>query len=200
MKHLEYYAYGYLKKTSELNPYGVIAQSLEPDETTKKINYNFFASPKSVIGIHGLNCDIMAMGIISLRYARLTKNRAFAQIAYDQINWVLGKNLLGFCMLSGKGTTNPFMQVSDWNKGPVLGGIPNGFVCPEERNIPKWMADWNSGEYWKPHNAMLLVLMAELESKLLSNPFKLKIPKKHNTKLEKIYKELDKIKTDKISK
>ncbi|MBN1384146.1 MAG: glycoside hydrolase family 9 protein [Elusimicrobia bacterium] len=161
---LDCFAYGYLKRTTELNPYGLVAQALEPEEDSKKIKRYFFASPNSNVGDHGLNCDIMAMGIIALRYARLTNDRLFAEIAENQINWVLGKNPLGFCMISGVGTTNPWVVVSHCNKGPVRGGLPNGYVSPGDEDIPKWVIDWNSGEYWKPHNAMLLVLMAELES------------------------------------
>jgi hypothetical protein len=84
---------------------------------------------------------------------------------------VLGQNPLGFCMVSGEGTANPKIWATDWNKGPVRGAIPNGFVSPGNGNRPQWMGDWNSEEYWKPHNAMLLALMAELESHSLGDPF-----------------------------
>ncbi|MFH1368347.1 MAG: glycoside hydrolase family 9 protein [Elusimicrobiota bacterium] len=170
MFHLDCFAYGYLKRTSEMNPYGLVAQALEPGADGKMKVY-FFSSPKTIIQKdHGLNCDIMAMGLISLRYSRLTHNPVFARIAADQIGWVLGKNPLGFCMVSGKGTTNPYIYASDFGKGPVLGGLPNGFVSPGEDNNPMWVNTWNSGEYWKPHNAMLLALMAELETNIPENP------------------------------
>ena len=170
--HMDCFAYGFIKQTAGLNPFGKVGQALEPPEgqnTNMKLYY--FASPRSPVNDHGFNCDIMSLGLVSLRYARYAHNPEFAKIAVDQISWVLGSNPAGFCMVSGKGTTNPHLLVTDLNKGPVLGGIPNGFVSPKNGNRPQWMTEWDSEEYWKPHNAMMLALMSELESDLLDNPF-----------------------------
>jgi hypothetical protein len=188
--HLDCFAYGFLKRTAELNPFGRVAQSLEPPEKKNlPAQVYYFASPQSPLGQHGLNCDILSLGLVALRYARLAKNPEFAKLAVDQISWVLGTNPAGFCMVSGRGTTNPHVWAADWNKGPVLGGIPNGFVSPGARNKPQWMMDWYSGEYWKPHNAMLLALMAELESGLEATPFTPAAPPP--TSLETIKAEID---------
>ncbi|MFH1368431.1 MAG: glycoside hydrolase family 9 protein [Elusimicrobiota bacterium] len=169
---MDYFAHGFIRQAAELNPFGKAAQALEPPEgaqTDMKLYY--FASPRCPMTDHGFNCDTMSYGLIALRYARFTGNPEFARIAADQIGWVLGANPSGFCMVSGKGTTNPHVMMADIGKGPVLGGIPNGFVSPKDGNKPVWLTEWCSEEYWKPHNAMMLALMSELESDLLSDPF-----------------------------
>ena len=193
MFHLDCFAYGYLKKTAELNPYGVVAQALEPDEKTKKINLYFFPSPNAPGGYHGYNCDILAMGIISLKYAHLTKNPLFARIAVDQVDWVLGKNPFGFSMVIGIGETNPDSYHNEFNKGPVKGAIVNGIIAKEDGNIPVWGSGALSQEYWKVHSAMMLALIAKIETELLKNPFKCK-EKKFN--LNKLYKKIDKYLVD----
>lgn len=168
---MDCFAYGFLQQTARLNPYGKVAQSMEPPvEGIGNMQLYYFASPRCSWTDHGFNCDILSLGLIALRYARFSGNAGFAKIAGDQIGWVLGANPSGFCMVSGKGVTNPHLLMTDVNKGPVLGGIPNGFVSHCARNKPQWMTEWNSEEYWKPHNAMMLALMSELESDILKSP------------------------------
>ncbi len=187
--HLDCFAYGYLKQTTGLNPYGLVAQALEPNDKTGKMDLYWFSSPKTVIqSDHGLNCDIMAMGIIAVKYARLTKNSLFARIAMNQIDWVLGKNPIGFCMVSGIGKVNPPVMQTAYGYGPIRGAIPNGYVGPDNLNYPKWNIEWNSTEYWKVHTAMLIGLIAELESDKLGNPFN--YPEKPFD-LEGLYRKID---------
>lgn len=158
---LDLFATRWLRATATGTPYGVVGQALERDRAGRW-RLLYFAS-SSTFCDHGLNCDILAMGLIALRYARLTGDRAFESLAWDQANWVLGKNPFGFSMISGVGWTNAVDFCSFYRKGPILGGLVNGLVAPGEGDNPVYAVDWNSGEYWKPHNAMWLALVAELE-------------------------------------
>lgn len=79
-----------------------------------------------------------------------------------QLDWLLGKNPYGLCMLYGYGEKNPEFQVS--GGAMVKGGISNGITgrmeSDEGRGID-WMADtedgnWRWVEQWTPHGAWYL--------------------------------------------
>lgn len=155
VSRLDCFAGGYLRKTCALNAYGVVAETMLPDGRGRWRLQYFHP-------VHGLNCDILSMGLIALRYAQLTGHAEYADIAADQLDWVVGRNPIGFCMVDGEGTTHPHVFATSWNHGPIWGGLPNGYTGSSHR--PEWMGHWNSGEYWKPHNGMMLALLAEADA------------------------------------
>ena len=69
-------------------------------------------------------------------------------------------------MVIGVGETNPDSYHNEFNKGPVRGAILNGIIAKEDGNIPVWGSGACSQEYWKPHSAMMLALIAEIETDL----------------------------------
>jgi hypothetical protein len=162
---MDNFADGFLKRTTEMNPFGKVGQSLEPPkEGAKKLRICYFASDRSYTTLHGFNCDTMAYGLIAHRYAKFAGRPEFERIAVDQLSWVLGTNPGGFCMVSGVGTKNPHLYSTDVLKGPSLGAVCNGFVSHGDGITPAWITQWNSEEYWKVHSGIMLVLMSELES------------------------------------
>ncbi|MFH0909560.1 MAG: glycoside hydrolase family 9 protein [bacterium] len=153
----------YLANSAARNPYGEIATGLELDSTTGLFRAWHLTPPWAPVAHHGLNCDILSAGLVAARFARLTGDRSFNALAWDQLQWVLGQNPFGFCMISGIGQTNPWTMAEYWDKGPTLGGLVNGLVAAEVQDTPCYRDGWHSDEYWKPHNAMFLALTAELE-------------------------------------
>ncbi|MFH0953214.1 MAG: glycoside hydrolase family 9 protein [Verrucomicrobiota bacterium] len=160
---MDLYVRAFLKKTADGTPFNVVGQALERNAATGLFQVYYFALNRTYGAPHGLNCDIMASGLVALRYARLPGQAEYKDLAWEQLQWVLGKNPLGFCMISGIGKTNPYTLTHPWNKGPTLGGLINGVSGDEETGAPSYDASWGSSEYWKPHNAMFLTLVAELE-------------------------------------
>ena len=158
---LRAFADGYLLGMSSLTPYGEIACGLEPDGNGTFQVY-FFSHRKAWIRDHGLNCDMLAMGLIALELAADTGDTALRQMAARQLNWLLGCNPLGYCMITGLGTNPAPLIDPSIGTGPIIGGIPNGIIGRGEDNHPVWGASWDSREYWLPHNAYLIALAALL--------------------------------------
>lgn len=82
--------------------------------------------------------------------------------AQDKLDWLMGKNPYGLCMLYGFGEKNPEFQVS--GGAMVKGGISNGITglmeSAEGRGID-WLGagengNWRWVEQWTPHGAWYL--------------------------------------------
>jgi len=84
-------------------------------------------------------------------------------MARRQIDWLLGNNPLGYCMLDGFGERVAPLPSDDLGTGRIEGGIPNGIVGSGDANMPTWGPSWGSREYWLPHNAYLIALIASLQ-------------------------------------
>jgi len=159
---LQAFADGYLLGMSALTPYGEIASGLEPDEDGTLQVY-FFSHRKAWIHDHGLNCDMLAMGLVALELAADTGDAALRRMAARQVNWLLGCNPVGYCMITGLGTNPAPLIDPSLGTGPINGGIPNGIIGRGSDNHPVWGASWDSREYWLPHNAYLIALASLLE-------------------------------------
>ena len=161
-KAMDRFAEGYLIGMSSLSPYGQIACGLEPDAGGFFKVYPF-SHPESWIRDHGLNCDLLAMATVAMEWYRETGDPRLKQVAERQIDWVLGNNPLGFCMIDGLGETNPPVIDDSLGTGRITGGIPNGIIGRAENNWPYWGASWDSREYWLPQNAYLLSVLGEFD-------------------------------------
>jgi hypothetical protein len=161
---LERLAHGYFKPMASVTPYGLVGKALERASPDKKFQIYFFDNAKAWEGAHfGYNSDYLAEGLIALDYARQTGQPEFVDFAEDQVEWVLGLNPLGYSMVDGIGSRIAPMIDDKLGTGRVFGGIPNGYVGEGAKNLPVWGASWNTREYWLPHNAFFLPLIAELQ-------------------------------------
>lgn len=97
-------------------------------------------------------------------------------LATRQIDWVLGVNPLGLCMMEGSGTHNPPAYLHRFapsrERGAVPGAIPNGIRCPNPREDRPYFdnknlqrRDYRSTEPWEPHNAFYLLALAARENR-----------------------------------
>jgi len=94
------------------------------------------------------------------------------ELAWAQINWVLGCNPFGVCMLEGAGWFNPpryhhrYDSIPEHERGAVPGAVCNGIVRQSpERDAPRFDLvgnDYQSNEPWLPHNAYYLLAVMEL--------------------------------------
>jgi hypothetical protein len=93
-------------------------------------------------------------------------------LAWAQINWVLGCNPFGVCMLEGAGWFNPpryhhrYDSIPGHERGAVPGAVCNGIVRESpQRDAPRFDLagnDYQSNEPWLPHNAYYLLAALEL--------------------------------------
>jgi hypothetical protein len=85
-------------------------------------------------------------------------------LAYRQIEWIMGANPFGACLMTGVGARNP-MPYSVF-VGPIIGGVVNGIggnTADEPVLNPGPDHCWRTAEYWSPHNAYYLWAHAVLE-------------------------------------
>lgn len=88
------------------------------------------------------------------------------------LDWVLGMNPFGVCMMSGAGSVHlkryhhRYDQVPNGKNGNVPGAIANGIVrrstaedAPDLDLEGNW---WRTNEPWLPHNAYYLLALAEM--------------------------------------
>jgi hypothetical protein len=92
--------------------------------------------------------------------------------AADSLDWVLGVNPFGVCMMYGAGSVHlgryhhRYEQIPNGQNGNVPGAIANGIVrLTMEEDVPyldlegNW---WRTNEPWLPHNAYFLLALSEL--------------------------------------
>jgi hypothetical protein len=150
------------------NPFGLARQSVGDPE--------FFFEPSST---YGHNFEIFVRAWAALLIYRLSDNRDALAYAVDQLDWVLGKNLYGLCMMEGVGTVNPpryhhrYDTIPGNERGAVPGAIPNGFVrsilaydqpgfdMAVERSTRR-RPSYRTSEPWLVHNMWHLMAIAEL--------------------------------------
>ncbi len=104
---------------------------------------------------------------------RVVKDDAFLALATRQIDWVLGRNPFGLCMMEGQGSFNPpayhhrYMCIPGHPRGAVPGAVCNGIARlqpgPDKPlfdmttgNIPQF----ETNEPWLPHNATYLLAIS----------------------------------------
>lgn len=164
----------FLQGMSALSPYGQMAVGLEPAtpprprqdgrglEPPEKFKVMHFSHREAWVRDHGLNCDLLAMATVALERYRDTQDPALRDFAQRQVNWLLGANPLGYCMVEGYGTSHPPTVDPAVGTGLVRGGIPNGIIGRGLDNVPAWGTSWDSREYWLPQNAYLLAALSLL--------------------------------------
>jgi hypothetical protein len=163
---LERLLHGYLKPMASVTPYGLVGKALERDDPKGSFRILFFDNAKAWEGSHfGYNSDYLAEGLMALDYGRQTGQAEVIDFAEDQVEWMLGNNPLGYSMVDGFGSRIAPMIDDALGTGRVFGGIPNGYEGEGNKNLPIWGGSWNSREYWLPHNAFFLPLIAELQWK-----------------------------------
>ena len=92
-------------------------------------------------------------------------------LAQSQLDWVLGCNPFGVCMLEGAGQFNPpryhhrYDAIPGHPRGAVPGALCNGIVRESvDRDAPRFDLhgnDYHSNEPWLPHNAYYLLAVGE---------------------------------------
>jgi hypothetical protein len=142
----------------------------------------FFFEPTSG---YGHNFEILGRAWAGALIFRLTGDRRAADYAADQVDWVMGKNPYGLCMVEGAGTSNPpryhhrYDSIPGRERGAVPGTVPNGFVrsilaldqpgfdMTAER-VTRRRPSYRTSEPWLVHNMWHLMAIAEVSRAVLS--------------------------------
>jgi hypothetical protein len=80
------------------------------------------------------------------------------------LEWVMGANPFGACLMTGEGSRNPYPHSR--YVGLIPGGIMNG-IAGNMKDAPILDTsngfDWRTTEYWSPHNAFYIWTLSVLE-------------------------------------
>ena len=184
-KHLEWL----VKGTNEIgNPFGYARQTYKTQGSVK----NGFFIPhdnESNYWWQGEDARIASLAAASVTAARMIANRGFSdsasvlKYATDQLDWILGKNPYGTCMMYKKGIKNPAVYdgTSDYD-ATLEGGIANGITGKNTdgsgiawdddgvayvgfSELEPWN-NWRWVEQWLPHSTWyLMALVARYDEK-----------------------------------
>lgn len=155
--------------TTAENPFGLAKQSVGEQD--------FFFEPTSTLG-H--NFEILARAWSAIIAYQVTGQEDALTFALDQIDWVMGKNPYGLCMMEGAGSNNPpryhhrYDSIPGHERGAVPGAIPNGFVrTPRALDQPGFdmsrsrterdHPSYRTSEPWLVHNMWHLLAVSALQ-------------------------------------
>ncbi|MFP4418474.1 MAG: glycoside hydrolase family 9 protein [Chitinispirillaceae bacterium] len=152
---------------------------VDPDAPEEPIegHTSFFQPHTNETGYwwQGDNARLSSMAAAFL-WAEMSLDPAFrigdddvSRIALAQLDWILGKNPFGMCMMYGYGKTN-YPDYTGIEAFPnIKGGICNGITSDMENETDiEYMPhgnttdDWRWTEQWLPHNAWYLFASATL--------------------------------------
>jgi hypothetical protein len=150
-------------------PIGVFRGSPTPEiyrPLAGDLTYRFFMPVRKQFWWQGTNCHFAQHALLLARYARLSgASDPWLALAYRQLEWIMGANPFGACMMTGEGMRNPYPHSRF--VGLIPGGIMNGIAgnAADEPVLDRsYGIDWRTCEYWSPHVAFYIWAHAVLEN------------------------------------
>ena len=177
----------------------LIPQEPDPNQNPLELTTSFFQPHTNETGYwwQGENARIASISAAFLKTELLLDpsfrlgNNQVSSVATAQLDWILGKNPFGICMMYGYGTTNypHYPGKPGYAFDNVTGGICNGITSDDSTETDLAFMpfggtsdDWRWIEQWLPHNAWYLIATATL-SHVLERPISTKrapVPKSNN--------------------
>lgn len=170
---LRLYLDEYVVPMSARSAYGIVplgvyvgtptAETYRPLEG--QLSYRYFMPTRRQSWWLGITSHLESHAALLGGAARLFGHGRYRDLALRQLEWVMGANPFGACLMTGEGWRNsyPFSHFV----GPLIGGIVNG-IAGNAKDEPilqmEYGNDWRTGEYWTPHNAFYLWAVSQLES------------------------------------
>jgi len=130
-----------------------------------QLTYRYFMPTRRQSWWLGITSHLESHAALLAGAAKLLGKASYRDLALRQLEWVMGANPFGACLMTGEGWRNsyPFSHFV----GPLAGGIVNG-IAGNAKDEPilqmEYGNDWRTGEYWTPHNAFYLWAVSQLES------------------------------------
>jgi hypothetical protein len=162
----------YVMPMSALSAYGIIPFGVFVGSPTRELyrplagelTYRFFMPVRKQFWWLGPTSHIELHGALLARASRQFEKREYRDLAFRQLEWVMGANPFGACLMTGEGMRNVYPHSR--YVGLLNGGIVNG-IAGNTQDEPvldtKYGYDWRTTEYWSPHNAWYLWAVAMVE-------------------------------------
>jgi len=152
-------------------PYGVFLGSPTPEHYRPldgELTYRYFMPVRKQWWWLGTTSHLECYAVLLAMAAKAFGRREYRDLAYRQLEWVMGANPFGACLMTGEGARNPYAYNA--YVGLIPGGIVNGIAGntrdePVLDNEHGFAPDtWRTREYWSPHNAFYVWALSVLES------------------------------------
>ena len=164
----------YLVPMAERNAYRILPLGLfigSPTPETYRplaggLTYRYFHPVRKQFWWQGANCHLASNALLLACFFRLNANqrKSYIDLAYRQLEWIMGANPFGACMMTGEGMRNPFPHSRF--VGLIPGGVMNG-IAGNMEDEPildmQYTQDWRTCEYWSPHVAFYIWANSVLE-------------------------------------
>jgi hypothetical protein len=164
----------YLLPMAERNAYRILPlglfQGAPTPETYRplagELTYRYFMPVRKGFWWLGANSHLGGNALLLARFARILgeRGRPYFDLAYRQLEWIMGANPFGACLMTGEGMRNPYPHSRF--VGLIPGGIMNGIAgnaADEPILDTEFHLDWRTCEYWSPHVAFYIWATSVLE-------------------------------------
>ncbi len=170
---LQRYLDEYVAPMSARSAYGIMPLAMYIGSPTQEkyrplegeLTYRYFMQTRQRSWWLGITSHLEAHAALAAGAAKLFGKPAYRDLALRQLEWVMGANPFGACLMWGEGSKNSYPY--SHFVGPIIGGIVNG-IAGNANDEPilemEYGNDWRTGEYWTPHNAFYLWAVSQLES------------------------------------
>ena len=129
-----------------------------------ELTYRYFLPVRKQFWWLGTTSHLECYALALAGAARMFDKPAYRDLAYRQLEWVMGANPFAACLMTGEGMRHPYPHSR--YVGLIPGGILNGIAGNAKDEPVLDMEngyDWRTTEYWSPHNAYYIWAVSELE-------------------------------------
>ena len=167
-RHLDEYVLPLTARSAyDIMPFGVFVG--RPTSETYRplggdLTYRYFMPVRKQFWWLGTTSHLECYALFLAEAARAFGKKQYRDLAFRQLEWIMGANPFGACLMTGEGMRNPYPHSRF--VGLIPGGIMNG-IAGNTRDAPildtEYGLDWRTCEYWSPHNAFYLWTVSALE-------------------------------------
>ena len=168
--HLDDYARPLSEKNAfKIAPYGIFQKSPTPEKyglLAGVLTYRYFLPARKQFWWFGTTSHLENYACLLAGASAVFGRREYLDLAFRQLEWVMGANPFGACLMTGEGMNNSYPHSR--SVGLIPGGIMNGIAGnPEDEPVldMEHGFDWRTTEYWAPHNSWYLRAVSETEKR-----------------------------------
>ncbi len=129
-----------------------------------ELTYRYFLPVRKQSWWLGTTSHLECYAVLLAEAAGAFHQPVYRDLAFRQLEWIMGANPFGACLMTGEGMRNPYPHSRF--VGLIPGGIMNG-IAGNREDVPvldtAYGFDWRTTEYWSPHNAFYLWAVSSLE-------------------------------------
>jgi hypothetical protein len=166
--HLDEYAQPMTARSAyEIMPFGLYLGSPTSEvyrTFSGDLTYRYFMPVRRQPAWLGTTSHLECYALLFAMAAAAFNQKRYRDLAYSQLEWVMGANPFGACLMTGEGIRNPYPDSRF--VGLIAGGLMSG-IAGNARDEPvldmENALDWRTAAYSSSHNAWYIWTHAVLE-------------------------------------